>query len=36
MTLQDLVVPTYVQMLGTLSQWLDKAEAQQPDGGADA
>ncbi len=36
MTLQDLVVPTYVQMLGTLSQWLDKAEAQQPDGGAEA
>ena len=32
MTLSDLVVPTYVQMLGALSKWLAKAEAQRPDG----
>lgn len=36
MTLSDLLVPTYVQMLGALSKWLAKAEAQQPAGGADA
>jgi hypothetical protein len=30
MTLQDLLVPTYVQMLGALSNWLAKAQAQQP------
>lgn len=36
MTLSDLVVPTYVQMLGALAQWLAKAEAQRPDGGAEA
>ncbi|WP_010185678.1 DUF1993 domain-containing protein [Sphingomonas sp. PAMC 26605] len=36
MTLSDLLVPTYVQMLGAVSQWLAKAEAQQPAGEADA
>lgn len=36
MTLQDLVVPTYLQMLRTLSDWLSKAEAQRPGGAADA
>lgn len=30
MTLQDLLVPTYAQMLGTLSKCLAKVEAQQP------
>ncbi|MBJ6120847.1 DUF1993 domain-containing protein [Sphingomonas mollis] len=30
MTLSDLLVPTYVQMLGALSKWLAKAEAQRP------
>jgi hypothetical protein len=36
MTLSDLLVPTYVQMLGALSKWLAKAEAQRPAGGAEA
>ena len=36
MTLSDVVVPTYVQMLRALSAWLAKAEAQQPGGGAEA
>jgi uncharacterized protein len=36
MTLLDVLVPTYVQMLGALSAWLGKAEAQMPDGKADA
>ncbi len=36
MTLLDILVPTYVQMLGALSAWLAKAEAQKPDGGAEA
>jgi hypothetical protein len=36
MTLPDILVPTYVQMLGALSAWLAKAEAQKPDGGAEA
>ncbi|WBH15078.1 DUF1993 family protein [Sphingomonas radiodurans] len=36
MTLLDTLVPTYVQMLGALSAWLAKAEAQRPDGGAEA
>lgn len=36
MSLTDLLVPTYRQMLGTLSRWLDKAESQPPAGGADA
>ena len=35
MTLPDILVPTYVQMLGALSAWLAKAEAQKPDGGAE-
>lgn len=35
MTLQDLVVPTYVQMLGALSNWLTKAETKRPDGEAE-
>lgn len=35
MTLSDLLVPTYVQMLGALSQWLAKAEAQRKDGAAE-
>jgi hypothetical protein len=29
-------VPTYVQMLAALKAWLGKAEAQMPDGKADA
>jgi hypothetical protein len=36
MTLSDLLVPTYVQMLGALSQWIAKAEAQRPGGDAEA
>lgn len=32
MTLTNLLVPTYKQMLATLSAWLDKAGAQLPDG----
>ena len=36
MTLPDLLVPTYVQMLGALSTWLAKAESQRPAGEADA
>ena len=36
MTLLDVVVPTYVQMLAALKAWLGKAEAQMPDGKADA
>ncbi len=35
MTLSDLLVPTYMQMLGALSKWLAKAEAQRPDGSAE-
>ena len=35
MTLPDILVPTYVQMLGALSAWLAKAEAQMPDGRAE-
>lgn len=31
MTLGDLLIPTYVQMLTTMSGWLDKARAQLPD-----
>jgi hypothetical protein len=34
MTLLDILVPTYVQMLRALSAWLAKAEAQMPDGRA--
>jgi hypothetical protein len=36
MKLLDILLPTYVQMLGALSAWLAKAEAQMPDGQADA
>ena len=36
MTLSDMLVPTYVQMLGALSSWLSKAEAQGPTNGAEA
>jgi hypothetical protein len=36
MTLPDMLAPTYTQMLGALSAWLEKAEAQMPAGGADA
>ncbi|TXM64743.1 DUF1993 domain-containing protein [Methylobacterium sp. WL120] len=32
MTLQDVLVPTYLQMLEALSAWLGKAETQQPEG----
>ena len=35
MTLPDVLIPTFVQMLGALSGWLVKAETQQPGGGAD-
>lgn len=36
MKLPDVLVPTYVQMLSALSDWLGKAEAQIPGGGAEA
>lgn len=36
MTLQDVLVPTYVQMLGALPAWLEKAEAQTAEGAAEA
>jgi hypothetical protein len=36
MTPPGLLIPTYVQMLGTLSAWLTKAEAQRPAGDAEA
>ena len=36
MTLTDMLVPTYVQMLKALSAWLGKAGAQMPRGEADA
>jgi hypothetical protein len=36
MTLPDILIPTYVQMLGALSKWLAKAEAQRPAGAAEA
>jgi hypothetical protein len=35
MTLPDILLPTYVQMLRALSAWLAKAEAQKPHGGAE-
>jgi uncharacterized protein len=35
-TLPDVLVPTYLQMLRALSDWLAKAEAQMPNGGAEA
>lgn len=34
MILQDMLVPTYVQMLGALSAWLAKAHGAQPHDGA--
>lgn len=34
--LPDVLVPTYVQMLGALSAWLGKAEVQMPDRAAEA
>lgn len=36
MKLPDLLIPTYVQMLGALSDWLAKAEAQGPSGNPDS
>ena len=36
MSLTNLLVPTYKQMLKTLSGWLDKAQAQMPQGRAEA
>jgi hypothetical protein len=36
MSLTSLLVPTYKQMLKTLSGWLDKAHAQMPDGREEA
>ncbi len=36
MMLRDILAPTYVHMLGALSAWLAKAEAQKPDGEAEA
>jgi hypothetical protein len=36
MKLPDMLLPTYVQMLGALSTWLEKAEAQRPGGDGDA
>lgn len=36
MTLPDVLVPTYVQMLKALSAWLAKAAAQKPDAEAEA
>lgn len=36
MSLTALLAPTWTQMLTTLSAWLDKAQAQRPDGGAEA
>lgn len=35
MTLPDVLVPTYVQMLEALSAWLSKAEVQRPGGEAE-
>lgn len=35
MTLPDVLIPTYVQMLRALSAWLDKAEMQRPGGEAE-
>lgn len=36
MSLPDMLVPTYVQMLGALSNWLTKAEGQRSAADADA
>lgn len=35
MTLPDMLLPTYIQMLGALSGWLTKAETQRPGGEGD-
>ena len=35
MTLPDILAPTYIQMLGALSAWLEKAETQRPAGAAE-
>ena len=35
MTLPDILIPTYKQMLGALSAWLEKAEGQRPNGKAE-
>lgn len=35
MSLESLLVPTYKQMLSSLSGWLDKAQAQRPEGGGE-
>ena len=35
MTLTDLLVPTWRQMLGALADWLAKAEVQMPGGKAE-
>ncbi|XWN32431.1 MAG: DUF1993 domain-containing protein [Devosia sp.] len=36
MSLTNLLVPTYTQMLKALSAWLEKARSQRPEGGAEA
>ena len=36
MTLTELLVPSYTQMLGTLSGWLKKAQQQMPEADAEA
>ncbi|MDQ2640022.1 MAG: DUF1993 domain-containing protein, partial [Pseudomonadota bacterium] len=36
MTLKELLVPTYLQMLQALAAWLRKAQAERPGAGADA
>lgn len=36
MTFTDILVPTYTNLLGALSAWLSKAEAQRPDGAAES
>lgn len=36
MTLTNILIPTYVQMLKTLSTWLGKAQTQLPNGEAEA
>lgn len=36
MMLPDMLLPTYIQMLGALSAWLNKAEAQRPGADGDA
>lgn len=36
MTLADMLAPTYVQMLGSLSAWLGKVDAEKPEDGGQA